>query len=130
MNIKNRAFIIDLVIYPLKLYVVFGELKKQTTKLLNSLPHPPSEEQLKDILVSFENDDYGARTLPLNNGVMIHFKNMDKDDLYDFIPHEALHAVKQVLSVVGVGKMSSANDEAYCYLLGYITKQIFLNYLK
>lgn len=129
---KNKCFEIKLSIYPQKIFVVFGEFNKQLTKLLLNTKHPSDQKHIDQIIKSFNDDDkYAAITLLLDNGnIIIHFKDCEKDCLYEYIPHEALHAVNDILKYIGMGKLSNSTGEAYCYLLGYITKEIFTNYLK
>lgn len=43
----------------------------------------------------------------------------------DVIAHEALHVVNHMMSVSGMGRLSGNTEEAYCYLLGWLVREIW-----
>ena len=124
-KLKNKGFKIDLSIYPYTIFVSFGDVENfreifKEDKYMCDF----KEDEILDIFKHFEGD-YAAQTLPLNNGnILIHFylKNQDMY-LFNTISHESLHAVRMIMDRVGM-KLNSKNDEAFCYLLGYIVEKI------
>ena len=122
-KLKNKAFIIDLVIYPCKVFVVIGNIK-QLKPLMLSYKYPPTENELKDIMNIFDsiNNYNGLSVMTENNSIIW----IDKDcDIYNVIPHEVLHTVHDIFIHLGENNLSKDNQEAYCYLNGYINEQIF-----
>ncbi len=124
---KNKIFNIDLQIYPSTITVIFGNINQ----LRKSIVNVENGEIDKTIKKYFNDKEcYGAKTIFLKGDVIIHFRNATLENLYDFIPHESLHAVEFIFENIGMGSLSRDTSEAYAYLLGYITKEIFTNYLK
>ena len=125
-KIKNKAFIIDTEIYPLKIFVVLGDIK-QLKDLLFSYKKPPTQEQFEEIRTTLTKD------LDCYNGFSYQIKFSSnfiiwvaKDcNPYDIVPHEVLHTVSDYFNSISMQPMCKENEEAFCYLNGYINKKIF-----
>ena len=126
-KLKNKGFSIPLEIYPYTVFVSFGDAKNfiqlfKEDRYMNKI----TDDEIKEILSHFnEDNEYAALTLPLNSGnVLIHFYLKNQDNyLFNTISHESLHTVRMIMDRVGM-KLNSKNDEAFCYLLGYIVEKI------
>lgn len=105
-------------IYPYTIQFTYGlnykKYKKQIKKLGFKLNHDKE----------FFNDSIGLCSIYGSN-IVIHLAEKPKEikDL-TYINHEVLHAVEYIMSRIGMS-FDRHTDEAYCYLLEYITKEIY-----
>jgi hypothetical protein len=123
-KLKNRAFIIDLHIYPVKVFVVIGN-PKQIKPLLLNYKNPPTEKDLEILDSDLIFDGYYGLSYQLkyNSNFLIWIA---KDaPIFDIIPHEVLHCVQDIFRHIGEKNLSEDNTEAFCYLNGYINQKIF-----
>lgn len=117
---KGVNFIIPLVIYPFDIMVSFGETDKQLNKKLScfDLGETPNESWSESQL-AYTKNYVGGQTL-------MRFKNTPnsiKD--YSIISHEVFHAVSMILWRIGMPLEVQKSDEAYAYLIEYITFQMY-----
>ena len=123
-KLKNKAFIIDLHIYPVKVFVVIGN-PKQIKPLLLNYKNPPTEKDLEILDSDLIFDGYYGFSYQLkyNSNFLIWIA---KDaPIFDIIPHEVLHCVQDIFRHIGENNLSEDNTEAFCYLNGYINQKIF-----
>lgn len=112
-------FIIKYQIYPFDLMVSIGQT---TDELINSLRKKGVEY----------NDDCKimpnglARTIMFEGGqTLIILPNIPQSCLeYGVLAHEIFHAVDFLMNRIGIS-LCPASNEAYAYLIGYITKEIY-----
>ena len=70
-KLKNKAFEIDLKIYPFTIFVCFLDLTKLQELLRNYKFYKPTEEQIKEIVHSLKSVTGGGQTLRLENGNIV-----------------------------------------------------------
>lgn len=112
---KGQNFIIPLVVYPFDVMISIGE----------------SNERLKAKLDSFKVDytnyfehpvNLGRSTLFNSKQTLIRFRTQPS---HATIAHEVFHAVTCLLDSIGMSFNIDSNDEAYAYLIGYLTQEIY-----
>lgn len=117
---KPINFILPLVIYPFDIMVSFGQ----------------SDDQLKRYLkkwgIKWDKDLELAptglgRTAMLNgNQTVLRLKNVPVSVTdYSTLAHEIFHAVAFIMDRIGMSLVICQSDEAYAYLIGYITKEVY-----
>lgn len=114
----SKNFIIPLVIYPFDVMVSLGE----------------TDEELKSSLkkVNTEWDDNMAcvgkgrfyMTEQKQSIIRLSVYPKTNED-YGTLAHEIFHAVTHILNVVGMKLAFFKSDEAYAYLMGYLTTEIY-----
>jgi hypothetical protein len=126
-KLKNKAFEIDLAIYPFTIFVCFLDLTKLEELLRNYKFYKLTEEQIKGIIEPLKNISSGGRTLRLENGnVVIYIPSNLKYSQYmwNILTHEVFHATHLIMDSIGLN-LTLESDEAFCYLNGYINEKIF-----
>jgi hypothetical protein len=111
---KNNI-IIDCIVYPFDVFVSFQNYDDFEHTLKKILP--------KDIHSEIEvfKGNYTARTLKFSNGALaIRFTTKD----HGLLAHEVFHATDLLMENIGM-KLSRDSDEAYAYLIQYITVEIY-----
>lgn len=119
---KSKHFIVSYEVYPFDLMVSFNEPKDIFIKRLkNRMPEDMHHEVDEEFLCK-----YTARTVMFSGGMTaIHFTFWpERASQYALIAHEIFHAVCFLMGNLNM-KLSHENDEAYAYLLQYITEQIY-----
>jgi hypothetical protein len=117
--VKSDNFVIPLVIYPFDVMVSLGE----------------TDEQLKKAWVGKYNLEWRDDMILSGNGKCIitdgnqtliraRYYPTDNQDC-GTLQHEIFHAVSMVLDAMGMKLEIMVSDEAYAYLIGYLTKQIY-----
>lgn len=115
---KGINFIIPLVVYPFEIMVSIGQ----------------SDEELKTSLGKF-NCDWDDKMSCVGNGrFYMNGENQTLLRLLDYpetnfelgtLQHEIFHCVTHILDRVGMKFILSKSDEAYSYLIGYITTEVY-----
>ena len=103
----NKTFKIKIDIFGLVINCYCGELDGFTEKF--GIPKEAFSSGADGAAVLYEGQHY----LWLNG-----------NDLYNVVPHEALHLVYNIFSLTGIS-FHEYNHEHAAYLLGYITECIF-----
>ena len=124
-NEKNKSinFVIDYVVYPFELMVSMGEDKEVFKKRLKKrLP----EDMRHEVEDEFCNTEFQAQTVMFSGGMTaVWFRECPiKASQYALIAHEVFHAVDFLFQRINI-KLSNDSNEAYAYLLQYITEQIY-----
>lgn len=123
--LKPYFFIIPLVIYPFDVIVSIDEDDNILLKRL--LKKGIKEKDCKPFIKMSKNVVGRAFILPSNETV-IRFKTLeDKSEMAGNIAHEVFHAVTFILERVGVKFDLNISDEAYAYLIGHLTTEIYKN---
>ena len=120
----NKVFPIDIPIYNIDLIIMVGDdipaLKKQLEELV--------KEDLRYKLDELWNQhDISLKGYYTYNDPLKVIYISDMEDYHEFISvlsHEILHAVFNIAKYVGL-KYSDKSEEAYTYLVGYITREIY-----
>lgn len=117
MKQKGINFIISYVIYPFDCMFSFGETDDQLFKLLRK----------KGISDPEECKIHGnARCVMFAGGqTVVRLKSIPKmPHEFGWLQHEIFHAVEFLLNRIGV-ELCRQSDEAYCYLIEYLTKEVY-----
>ncbi len=123
---KAKNFIIPLVVYPFDIMFSIGETDEQLLKVLEQrLPEDAFEVCKEDeCLLNFKEMDNG-RTVFLNKGGQTIIR-LCRTPSKGTIAHEIFHAVEFLFRKLNM-PLTLENDEAYAYLIGYITEQFYAN---
>jgi hypothetical protein len=122
MKNKSKNFIIPLVIYPFDIMVSFGETDEQ---ILKRWSHYNLSEIDKNGLI-MSDTVIGRFHMMECNASVIRFKHMPETCFdYGILAHEIFHAVTHIMNKVGLKFKIFSNDEAYAYLMGYVTTEIY-----
>lgn len=109
--VQSQYFKIDLVIFPFELHVFFGER--------DELFH-----EVVDMDLSY-GSEVGRTIMTESNGVVLWMpKTPCSPEDFAVLQHEIFHAVDMLYRRIGI-KLSRHSDEAYAYMIGYITKEIY-----
>lgn len=117
MKKKGKNFIIPLVIYPFDILVSINETDDHI------------REHFKKYEIEegnfFEGRITTARTLQFETGqTIIRFYTWESCTMAT-VAHEIFHAVTLILDRVGMPFDIEKNDEAYAYLIGYVTQEFY-----
>jgi len=121
MKKKSLNFIIPLVVYPFDVMISFGETDQ---KLIATLKRNGivDEEELKLVLMS----GMGRYCMFNNNSSLIRLWTYPEYAAdYGTLAHEVFHATTYILDKIGMDFTLKISDEAYAYLIGYITTEIY-----
>jgi len=113
-------FIIDCQVYPFQILVYFGQDKKPLFKELSKrLP-----KSAIDTLKTFEFKV--GKSVMFTTGQTLLWLNEKPNSVSGLatLNHEIFHCVCFILERVGI-VYSESSDEAYAYLIEYLTKQIY-----
>ena len=128
---KNRdpmhdtlKLIIPLVIYPFDIMVMMGYSDEEVREELSRYSSI-SESDIN--LAMLEKETVRGRTaLFETNQTFIRIPEIPVTPLdYGFLQHEIFHAVTYILYRVGMKLKIGYSDEAYAYLVGYVTEKIY-----
>lgn len=115
---KKLNAIIPLVIYPFDVMVSFGQSDKEFKKYLSA-----KGVEWNDIFIM---DGQGKYVMTNRNQSIIRLWNYpDEPELYGTLQHEIFHCVTMILDKVGMKFDLQSSDEAYAYLIGYLTTEIY-----
>ncbi len=127
---KSYNFIIPLVLYPYDFMISIGESDRQ---FLNSCVGFIDVDKYKEDLeglINWEENLYGAcLSLPFKFTIIKIKKKPDNPEYAGVLHHEIFHAVFSALNRIGMC-LSKDSEEAYAYLIGYVTEQVFLKLQK
>jgi hypothetical protein len=117
---KGKNFIIPLVIYPFSVMVSIAEedgvLKKKLESLgvdMSQIPLTHSETQRGRCII------FGG-----NQTLIRIYRPVKTSEDYGSLQHEIFHATEFILDRVGMS-LCKKSDEAYAYLIGYLTTEIY-----
>lgn len=121
----SMNFIVPLVIYPFDIMVSFGETNEQVEKNLKS-KGILSDEDIE--LAMFRTETVNGRAVMFeSNQSFIRLRQIPViPNDFGKLQHEIFHVVHFIMDRVGMKYETMVSDEAYAYLTGYITEQIYL----
>ena len=124
LNVNNPSFSfsVPLVIYPFEIIVSLG----QTDQELKADLLPKYDLQWDDEF-KMEMGSKGRCTLIHGmNQVLIRLYRYPYSNVgYGYLQHELFHAVSKIFQKIGVEFALGISDEAYAYLIGYLTEKIY-----
>lgn len=124
MKKKSHNFIIPFVIYPFDLMCSFGENNIQVEKALrayNTLDDADIEAAL------FKEESTQGRAVQFSsNQMFLRLRYVPIDPVgFGCLQHEIFHVVNFLMDEIGMKYETGKSDEAYAYLIGYLTKEIY-----
>ncbi len=120
--VEKLNFIIPLVVYPFDVMVSFGQTDDE---LLKNLLKCLTEEQIRNKELWSDNEKDGGTVIFASGQTLIRMPKIPKSAKeYGTLQHEIFHATEFVLSRIGM-ILCDKSDEAYAYLIGYLTTQIY-----
>jgi hypothetical protein len=116
-NKKGYSFLVKYAIYPFDVLVSISQTDDEVIKLLKKkLP----DDQHYEIPTVFENNSI-ARTIMFSGGQT--FMRFNARPGYGLIAHEVFHAAHFLFDKINI-KLSNDSDEAWTYLIQYLTYSI------
>lgn len=121
-------FIVDLKIYPFDIMFSVGEsdkkFKKSVKEHMRKFHRPVQGE---DNILHLEPECRGRTWHHLEGGQTIIRlpKKPETPQEFGTLSHEVFHAVDWIFRHINI-RLSGYSDEAYAYLIGYITEQFYL----
>lgn len=117
MKSKKLNFIIPLVVYPFDVMISFGQTDEELKKVIESKNVKWSD--------NMKCKGKGLFYMTKDNQSLIRLWNYPvTNEDYGTMQHEIFHCVTHVLDRVGMKFKLYTSDEAYSYLIGYITTEI------
>ena len=122
-NVSGSFFIIPLQIYPFDIMISIDE---KDEVLRNRLIKYGSTIEDCEELMNLSDTVRGRCVMLPSNQTVIRLKMLPKKyDMMSVIAHEVFHATTFILHRIGMKLELFVSDEAYAYLLGYITTEIY-----
>ncbi len=119
----HKNFIISLDIYPFDVMVSVGEEDDTLFKRLRKLSI--SEDEFE--MTRFDTENGRGRYCLFKTGAsLIRLKQEPKTpEQFGTLQHEIFHCASSILWRVGIKLKMKYSDEAYAYLIGYLTEKIY-----
>ena len=120
---KSKTAIISLEIYPFDVMISFNETNEEFVKTLGKYDSDSGDVEL--VTLDKYDKKRGRTVMNEQNQTILrlNFYPVSNSD-YAMLVHELFHVTDFVLCRVGV-KLSRKSDEAYAYLLQYLTEKVF-----
>lgn len=119
MRKRSLNFIIPLVVYPFDVMCSFGETDDELKKKLSKYHGCEWDDLMKC-------SGQGRYVMLPNNQSLIRLWNYPTTpEEYGSLQHEIFHMVMAVMDRIGMKFIMLESDEAYSYLIGYLTKEIY-----
>ncbi len=123
MRKKKQNFIIPLVVYPFDVMVSVDESDEELQKTLNKYVYDPNGIGL---IMNLPRTTQGRCIMLDCNQTIIRLKRqLHRHDTLANASHEIFHAVSFILQRIGMKMEVGVSDEAYAYLIAYLSKEIF-----
>lgn len=127
-SMKGKVFLINCGTYPFDVLVSVGQTDDEFRKSLPKYVPPCALKELEEDpdILKFENKTVQGRTIYFANGyLIIRLKHYPKTTSHQsHLAHEVFHAVEFLFIHINM-PLTKASSEAYAYLIGYLTKQIY-----
>jgi hypothetical protein len=118
MTKKGKNFIIPLVIYPFDVMVSVGESDSQLTDQLSKYGIEWGDD--------FKCSGKGRSVIMENNQSLLRLHSYpETNEDMGVLQHEIFHVVTFIMDRIGMPLTICVSDEAYAYLIGYLTKEIY-----
>lgn len=122
--IKSKNFIISLDIYPFDVMISVGEDNKTLFKRLIKCGINENEAKLAD----YENIGDARYCLFSTGQSLLRIKSFPKSSKdYGILQHEIFHVASAILYRIGMKLKINTSDEAYAYLIQFLTEKIYSN---
>lgn len=122
---KGVNFIIPLHVYPFDVMFSFAQEDEQLAKILDQ--HGVSEEEVAGDVWKYKKPTVQGRTIQFSgNQTLLRMRRIPKHPMdKGYLAHEIFHVVTFILDRVGINFDLEKSDEAYAYLTGYITTEVY-----
>lgn len=118
-------FIIKLVVYPFEIMVSIDEPDEVLFARLVKYGNPI--ESCERMLTMDDTGNYGKCAIFDTNQTVIRLRvTKNKYEFYNTVAHEVFHAATFILDRIGMKLELMVSDEAYAYLVGFITAEIYI----
>jgi hypothetical protein len=116
---KSLNYVLNLEVYPFDVMFSFGQTDQQLTRSLNKYKVEPAD------IVAHE-DGIGRCWVLSNGAMLIRLRDYPTEPMhFGVLQHEILHAVTLLFHKIGMPLVIDASDEAYTYLMGFITHRVY-----
>ena len=120
MIINSLNFIVSLGVYPFDVMVSIGESDEEVRKQLENRGINVSQTDF-----THSSQQSGRTAIFSENVVLLRIYNSQKSAMWHgVLAHEIFHASEFVLERIGM-RLTLDSDEAYAYLIGYLTEKIY-----
>lgn len=116
----SKFKVIPLHIYPFDVCVSINQTDAQVLKDLEN----NGDESNWDLLVNLPSTCLGRAVISPSNLSVIRF-SVGKEIPHSVIAHEIFHIATFIMSRVGMKLKLMVSDEAYAYLIGYLTDEVY-----
>jgi hypothetical protein len=122
-HVSGSFFIIPLQIYPFDIMVSIDE---KDEVLRNRLAKYGSTKEDCDELMNLSDTVRGRAVMLPSNQTVIRLKTLPKKyDMMSVVSHEVFHATAFILDKIGMKMELFISDEAYAYMIGFLTTEIY-----
>jgi hypothetical protein len=121
----NKHFYIRPNVFPFDIMVSIEESDKKLIKRFNKYGFKPSD--YSELLNMPESTNGRCVMLPSNQTVIRLKIQPTKHQMAGVISHEVFHAVSLIMELIGMPLKVFISCEAYAYLTGFITEEIYKN---
>lgn len=128
-QITIKRFTISVPIYLIDVIVSFGETDAEVKEYLTSIGL--TKKEVKPSMLKDKSD--GIALMYSNNNLLLRLKKLPETYYYlGVLHHEIFHVVTLIMNKLSMKFELYKSDEAYAYLLEYITVEIYkeINFLK
>lgn len=123
MKTKSLNFIVPLIIYPFDVMISFGETNQEIDKHFEK--YGLTAEDIDSATITSPTVQ-GRTVMFSTNQTLIRLLAIPKTPTeYGNLAHEIFHAVTFVMDRIGMTLKVEESDEAYAYLIDYLTKKIY-----
>lgn len=121
MKVKQLNIVIPLVVYPFDVMVSLGE----SDEILFAHLKKKGVDYLDVSLDHYSDTQRGRTVMFKGNQTLIRMYELrETAEWYGNLAHEIFHAVEFIMERIGM-RLTIDSDEAYAYLIGYITKEVY-----
>lgn len=113
-----KNFVISLVVYPFDVMVSLGESDEELRRSLKKVDTEWEDNMQCTGIGRFYMNDRNQSIIRLSV-----YPKSNED--YGTLSHEIFHAVTHILDRIGMRLILLKSDEAYAYLTGYLTTEIY-----
>lgn len=120
---KGKNFIIPLVVYTFDVMVSIAQTDEEIKGVLKK--HLPADIHDELHLAEFKNGSQGRAVMFSNGATLIRIRHQVKyASVRGVLAHEIFHVAEFIMDRIGI-KHSLECSEAYAYLIGYLTEEIY-----
>lgn len=120
---KNINFIIRMDVYPFDIMVSIAQTDNQLGSVLDK--YPLTQQDIRSCQYSRPTSPACAALFSTNASIIRMRKLPRTPEDYGSLAHEVFHVVSFIMDRVGMKLKIMVSDEAYAYLIGFVTKSIY-----